>query len=101
VHCGGEIGTYTAQSKNLRWDKFGSLTETNYNGENLWDAVDLNLISTAACNMVCPHIEDGRLHFISNGLAISYNLLINNSAKPFCVCTWATGCSTLIPIDVQ
>jgi hypothetical protein len=37
--------------------------------------------------MVCPHIEDGRLHFISNGLAISYNFLINNSAKPFCVCT--------------
>ena len=101
VHCGGEIETYTAQPKILRWDKFGSLPETNCNGENLWDAVGLNLISAAACNMVCLHAEDGRLHFISNGLAISCNLLINDSAKPFCVCTWVTGCSTLIPIDKQ
>jgi hypothetical protein len=35
MRCGGEIGTYTAQPKILRWDKFGSLLETNYNGENL------------------------------------------------------------------
>jgi hypothetical protein len=33
--CGGEIGTYTTQSKNLRWDKFGSLPEINCNEENL------------------------------------------------------------------
>jgi hypothetical protein len=33
--CGREIITYTAQIKILRWDKFGSLSETNYNGENL------------------------------------------------------------------
>ncbi|KAJ0443929.1 hypothetical protein HanIR_Chr05g0213471 [Helianthus annuus] len=85
VRCGGDIGTYTAQPNILRWDRFGSLPETSYNGEYSWLAVGLNRISAAACRIACPHAKDGNLHLIRRGLAIICNRLINDSAKPFCV----------------
>ena len=58
-------------------------------------------ISDAACKIACPHTNIESFALMSNGLAINCKCLINDFAKPFCVWTWATGCSILIPIDMQ
>ena len=55
----------------------------------------------AACNITWPQAKKGNFDFIRKDLAIIWTLLISDSAKPFWVCVWATGCSTSIPIDVQ
>jgi len=58
-------------------------------------------INVAACKIACPHAYIGSFDFISNGLAINWRRLINDSVRPLCVWICATGCSTLIPIDMQ
>jgi len=51
--------------------------------------------------MACPQIDTGNFDFISNGLAINWRHFINDLTRPFWVCTWATRCSTSIPIEMQ
>ena len=58
-------------------------------------------INNAACRIACPKVETRSLDFISNGLTINFRRLIRDSARPFYVWTWATGCSTSMPIDMQ
>ena len=59
------------------------------------------LINDATCKIAWPQAEIGNFDFISKGQAIIWSFLISDSAKPFWVCVWATGCSTSIPIDMQ
>ena len=59
------------------------------------------LKSVAICNIACPQAEIGNFVFISNGLAINWRRLLNDLVRPFCVCTWATGYSIVISMDVQ
>ena len=74
---------------------------TNCIGEYIWYVVGLSLINDDAYRIACPHTDGGNFEFNNNGPAISYNLLINDSARPFCVWTCGTECSTSIPIDKQ
>ena len=57
--------------------------------------------SIAACKKACPQIEIGSFDLTNKGLAVNWSCLINDSANPFYVWTWAIGCSTFIPIDMQ
>ena len=54
-----------------------------------------------ACNIACPQPETGNFVFINKGRAIIWSPLINDFAKPFWVCVWATSYSTSIPIYIQ
>jgi len=57
-------------------------------------------INIAACKIAYPKVAIGKLAIISNDLTTSFRRFINDYASPFWIWTYATGCSTSIPIDI-
>ena len=73
---------------------------TSCNGKYWWYTVGRTRSNNAACNMTCPQVDIGSFIFISKGQAINWSRVIKNLARLSCVCVWAIGCSTSIPIDM-
>lgn len=61
----------------------------------------LSLSRDSAWRIACPQADTGSWDFISNGRAISWSLLITDSAIPFWKCTWGTEYCVSIPADAQ
>jgi hypothetical protein len=62
---------------------------------------DLRQTDVPACRIAYSHAEVGRFNLISNGLAITCNLLIKYFARPFVSWTYGNEFFNCIPVDSQ
>ena len=96
--CNGNIYSTT---KNLKWKILGIWPTINSCGVCLWYIDGLILIIFTAWSIAWTQTDVGSFTLKSKECTMRWSLLIKDYAKPFCVCTWAIGCSIEIPTNIQ